>query len=178
MVRYRVRYLLFELQLEQQNEVLASRMVENLSSEDVKCSKDAYESKIDAKSIERAIRSSLNLNFGDIGSSKIMRDLNIKYFNVDTHLGLLRTGRSYFRMLWASMTLINSLNEIPCSFRVIHVSGTIKKCQLATKIYDRKVLINLALIIAAQKETNPQKVVEQVKAKYVVPAIPVNSFDD
>lgn len=75
MVRFRVRYLLFEVQLEQQNEVLASRMARNIESDGSSETEEA-KSAIDAKSIEKAIRNSLILNFGDEGSSKIMRDLD------------------------------------------------------------------------------------------------------
>ncbi|KAG0057311.1 hypothetical protein BGZ89_001883 [Linnemannia elongata] len=40
-------------------------------------------------------------------------------------------------IVWGALTFINQLKGRPCIIKVIHTSGTIKKCQLTTIKYDR-----------------------------------------
>lgn len=57
--------------------------------------------------------------------------LAVKYFSPLTSKGIVRVGREHFRLVWAALTYINKIDKTGVIIRVIRVSGTIKKCELA-----------------------------------------------
>ncbi|OMJ22157.1 Ribonuclease P/MRP protein subunit POP5 [Smittium culicis] len=58
-------------------------------------------------------------------------------------MGIVRVSRDNYRMLWASMTMISQIKTYFCRFTVIHVSGSINKCQKAAIQNDKRLILNL-----------------------------------
>ncbi|KAK3831772.1 MAG: hypothetical protein JOS17DRAFT_684277 [Linnemannia elongata] len=84
-----------------------------------------------------ALKDSIAENFGDYGAGLTQRPLTLKYFSPHTNVGILRISREEMHIVWGALTFINQLKGRPCIIKVIHTSGTIKKCQLTTIKYDR-----------------------------------------
>ncbi|KAG9062683.1 hypothetical protein KI688_004988 [Linnemannia hyalina] len=72
-----------------------------------------------------ALKDSIAENFGDYGAGLTQRPLTCEYPLEEMHI------------VWGALTFINQLKGRPCIIKVIHTSGTIKKCQLTTIKYDR-----------------------------------------
>lgn len=56
----------------------------------------------------------------------------VKYLSPATSTFILRVSRAYFRLVWAALTFMDCVpvrNGKPCTFRVVHVSGTIRKVE-------------------------------------------------
>lgn len=56
----------------------------------------------------------------------------VKYLSPATSTFILRVSRAYFRLVWAALTFMDSVpvrNGKSCTFRVVHVSGTIRKVE-------------------------------------------------
>lgn len=116
MVRFKARYLLFEILFEEEGVVIDS---------------------LSAGSIASAIRESIELHFGPHGSG-LTTSMNVKYFSPLTNLGIVRIGRDHHRMLWAALTFMNSLKKLSCCIRVIHLGGTIKSTQKQAIEYNKR----------------------------------------
>ena len=120
MVRVKSRYLLFEINFED------DLILESLTS----------------SSITTIVKESIEANFGSFGSG-VTSSIQIKYFSPFTNIGILRMPREHGRMVWASLTFITKIKKIPCRIRVLHVSGTIKSAQKHTIEYNQKMLLKL-----------------------------------
>ncbi|RPA87313.1 hypothetical protein BJ508DRAFT_203328 [Ascobolus immersus RN42] len=118
MVRYKARYLLFE--------VLYPEGPPNGTGSYHTPSPNSTNEKIIAK----AIRDSIALNFGDwgLGTSSYM---NVKFFKAQISKGIVRCARDHFRTVWAALTLLRELNGKPVIIRVVRCSGTILKAKKA-----------------------------------------------
>ncbi|KAI5921550.1 ribonuclease P/MRP protein subunit [Camillea tinctor] len=81
----------------------------------------------------RGIRAEVANLFGDYGSGAIEGgSLSVKYLSQATSTFILRTSRSSYRFVWSALSFINSIpvkNGKPCIFRVVHVSGTMRKAE-------------------------------------------------
>ncbi|KAI1647911.1 Rpp14 family protein [Daldinia loculata] len=81
----------------------------------------------------RGIRAEVASLFGDYGSGLIEGgNLGVKYFSHATSTFILRISRSSYRLVWAALTFMSSVpvkNGKPCVFRVVHVSGTMRKAE-------------------------------------------------
>ncbi|KAK0745093.1 Rpp14/Pop5 family-domain-containing protein [Apiosordaria backusii] len=78
------------------------------------------------------IRSEIASLFGDCGSGAIDRSLQVKYFSPATSTFILRVSRSHYRLVWAALSFMQTLpakNGRPCIFRVVRVSGTMRKVE-------------------------------------------------
>ncbi|KAL7751518.1 RNA-binding protein pop5 [Sorochytrium milnesiophthora] len=115
MVRLKNRYLLFQLSFKDKNKVDTA-----LSTETVK----------------RAIRDSIDENFGVLGAGLTGHSLTVKYFSAFTNVGIVRATRDHYRIAWAAMTFVTQILQQPCRIVVLHCSGTIIKCQKAALKYD------------------------------------------
>ncbi|XDG09274.1 hypothetical protein ABKA04_008889 [Annulohypoxylon sp. FPYF3050] len=98
----------------------------------------------------RGIRAEVANLFGDYGSGAMEGgSLGLKYFSHATSTFILRISRSSYRLVWAALTFMTSIpikNGKPCVFRVIHVSGTMRKVE------EEAVRRARALIFAAQND--------------------------
>ncbi|KAI0010023.1 Rpp14 family protein [Xylariaceae sp. FL0662B] len=81
----------------------------------------------------RAIRAEIASLFGDYGSGTVEGgSLTVKYFSQATSTFILRTSRSSYRFVWAALTFMNRIpvrNGKSCIFRVVHVSGTMRRAE-------------------------------------------------
>lgn len=56
----------------------------------------------------------------------------MKYLSRATSTFIVRTSRTHYRLIWAALTLMDCIpipEGSPCVFRVVHVSGTIRKAE-------------------------------------------------
>lgn len=84
------------------------------------------------QSLARAIRTQVNTLFGDYGSGAVERSLQVKYLSLATSTFILRVSRTHYRLVWAALTFMDHIpgkNGRPCIFRVVRVSGTIRKIE-------------------------------------------------
>ncbi|KAK1750981.1 hypothetical protein QBC47DRAFT_90242 [Echria macrotheca] len=80
----------------------------------------------------KAIRTEVHALFGDCGSGAIDRSLQVKYLSQATSTFILRISRSHYRLVWAALSFMNSVpvkNGRSCVYRVVRVSGTIRKVE-------------------------------------------------
>ncbi|KXJ85508.1 Rpp14 family protein [Microdochium bolleyi] len=81
----------------------------------------------------RALRAEIAINFGDYGSGAIEGGgLSIKYLSPATSTFILKINRPYYRLVWTALTMMDSVpvrDGKPCVFRVVHVSGTIRRAE-------------------------------------------------
>ena len=71
--------------------------------------------------------------FGDIGSGKL-QNFQVKYANEITNLVIIRISRESLKMLQTVLFFINEIEGKEVRFRIIHVSGTIKKIEEKAKL--------------------------------------------
>ncbi|KAG8954404.1 hypothetical protein FRC04_011731 [Tulasnella sp. 424] len=67
----------------------------------------------------------------------------VKYYSPTTKICIIRVARDHHRIAWGAITLITELRNQPCIPHVIHVSGTLKKVQLAAIQYNRVLVAKL-----------------------------------
>lgn len=83
-------------------------------------------------SLLRAIRAQVATLFGDYGAGAVERSLQVKYLSLATSTFILRVSRTHYRLVWAALTFMDRVpGKIgrPCTFRVVRVSGTIRKIE-------------------------------------------------
>ncbi|TVY43438.1 Ribonuclease P/MRP protein subunit [Lachnellula occidentalis] len=96
---------------------------------------------LNAQTLLRAIRAGVAELFGDYGSGAIASSLAngeaanqppVKYLSPATSTFILRVSRDHYRIAWAALSFMNSVpvkNGKNCVFRVVRVSGTIRKAE-------------------------------------------------
>lgn len=104
----------------------------------------------------KGIRSEVAALFGDCGSGAIDRSLQgkmqqkkqkkssvrakhktltdaaVKYLSTATSTFILRVSRAHYRLVWAALSFMNRVpvwDGRPCVFRVVRVSGTVRKVE-------------------------------------------------
>ena len=73
----------------------------------------------------------------------------VKYLSNPTSTFIVRVNREHFRLVWAALTFMDRVpghDGKPCIFRVVHVSGTIRKVE------EEAIRRARALILAAKDE--------------------------
>ncbi|KAH8681535.1 Rpp14 family [Xylariales sp. PMI_506] len=79
----------------------------------------------------RGIRAEVAALFGDYGSGAI-GSLQVKYISPATSTFILKVNRAHYRLVWTALT---AMDHVPvrdgkdCTFRVVRVSGTIRKAE-------------------------------------------------
>ncbi|PVZ98666.1 hypothetical protein BB558_005322 [Smittium angustum] len=157
MVRFKNRYISFKIDIENEYEIQSGskeskKSVVNLSISD----------------IDSTIRTFVNSNYGDAGMSLLIGNMTVKYFSPVTKLGILRVARDHYRMLWSSLTMISQIKSKRCRFSVLHISGTINKCQKAAISFDRELILKhfkeeLRIKDSILIESNAKKTLESSK---------------
>ncbi|KAK3938779.1 ribonuclease P/MRP protein subunit POP5 [Diplogelasinospora grovesii] len=83
----------------------------------------------------KAIRGEVAALFGDCGAGAVDRSLQVKYLSSATSTFILRISRAHYRLVWAALAFMNSLPVgrpgRPCVYRVVRVSGTMRKVEQA-----------------------------------------------
>ncbi|WVZ61077.1 LOW QUALITY PROTEIN: hypothetical protein U9M48_011004, partial [Paspalum notatum var. saurae] len=81
--------------------------------------------------ITKAIRDSIQLNFGECGLAASLGSLQVKYVNPVTKLCIIRVSREDHQKVWAAITMVRCIGKIPVSFNLLDVSGSIRGCKKA-----------------------------------------------
>ncbi len=120
----------------------------------------------------RAVRTEIGQLFGDYGlgalgghlSGELRRHAErtvrvmyilltlapVKYLSLATSTFILRCSRDHYKMLWAALTVMDHVpvrDGRPCMFRVVRVSGTIRKAE------EEAIRQARALVLAAKEGT-------------------------
>jgi ribonuclease P/MRP protein subunit POP5 len=80
----------------------------------------------------KAIRSQVTSLWGDYGAGAVERSLQVKYLSNATSTFILRISRAHHRIVRSALAFMNRIptkDGRPCVFRVVHVSGTIRKVE-------------------------------------------------
>lgn len=75
----------------------------------------------------------------------------VKYLSLATSTFILRCSRTHYRLLWAALTVMDRVpvkDGRPCLFRVVRVSGTMRKAE------EEAIRQARALILAARAEAS------------------------
>jgi RNase P/RNase MRP subunit POP5 len=96
----------------------------------------------DAGKMANILRSQVELLFGDVGSGKISKNLQVKYLNNFTNLLIVRVGKEHLKLLWTMLALCNEIEGEKVKMHIIGVSGTIKKCETRAKKFLEKWMVN------------------------------------
>ncbi|KAF0890596.1 hypothetical protein E2562_003798, partial [Oryza meyeriana var. granulata] len=81
--------------------------------------------------ITKAIRDSIQLNFGECGLAACLGSLQVKYVNPITKICVIRVSREDHQKVWAAITMVRSIGKIPVSFNLRDMSGSIRACKKA-----------------------------------------------
>ncbi|KAK1598275.1 Rpp14/Pop5 family protein [Colletotrichum navitas] len=86
------------------------------------------------QSLLKAIRAEVAILFGDYGSGAIEGNLQVKYLSPATSTFILKVKRAHYRLVWAALTFMKCVplktgEGKPCIFKVVRVSGTIRKAE-------------------------------------------------
>lgn len=93
----------------------------------------------DSLALARLVRRQVAELFGDYGIGMVGKNLVVKYLSPATSTAIIRCPRDHYRLVWAALTMVTELPKPrdeskeptkPCVFRVVRVSGTIKKIEL------------------------------------------------
>jgi ribonuclease P/MRP protein subunit POP5 len=104
---------------------------------------------LDAHLLTKAIRGEVSALFGDYGTGAIAESLAgtsksvfarmvtkhiipVRYLSTATSTFILRVSRAHYRIAWAALSFMNAVpvkNGRSCVFRVVRVSGTIRKAE-------------------------------------------------
>ncbi|KPM43617.1 hypothetical protein AK830_g2970 [Neonectria ditissima] len=98
----------------------------------------------------KGIRAEVASLFGDYGSGALGGSLSVKYLSLATSTFILRCPRAQYQLLWSALTFMDRVpvkDGRPCIFRVVRVSGTIRKAEEEAIRQAKKV------ILAAREET-------------------------
>ncbi|CZS99863.1 hypothetical protein WAI453_003510 [Rhynchosporium graminicola] len=80
----------------------------------------------------RGLRAEISSTFGDFGMGAVSESLTVKYLSPATSTFILRVSRAHYRIVWAALSLMKSVpiqDGKKCVFRVVRVSGTIRKAE-------------------------------------------------
>ncbi|KAF9766976.1 hypothetical protein IL306_000524 [Fusarium sp. DS 682] len=100
----------------------------------------------------KGIRAEVASLYGDYGSGSLM-SCSVKYLSLATSTFILRCSRAHYQMLWSALTIMDHVpvkDGRPCIFRVVRVSGTIRKAE------EEAIRQAKRLILAAKEETGSQ----------------------
>ncbi|KAF8339790.1 uncharacterized protein EI90DRAFT_3037758 [Cantharellus anzutake] len=78
----------------------------------------------------QALKESVQTNFGEWGAGSLDK-LSVRYYSPVTNICIIRAPRERYRLAWGALTLLSALEDVRYIPRVIKVSGTVKKLQLA-----------------------------------------------
>ncbi|RMJ07452.1 hypothetical protein CDV36_012938 [Fusarium kuroshium] len=104
--------------------------------------------KLSPQALLKGIRSEIASLFGDYGSGAL-GSISVKYLSLATSTFILRCSRAHYQMLWSALTFMDHVpvkDGRPCIFRVVRVSGTIRKAEEEAIRQAKK------LILAAKEE--------------------------
>ncbi|SPN99571.1 related to POP5 Protein required for processing of tRNAs and rRNAs [Cephalotrichum gorgonifer] len=99
---------------------------------------------VNAQTLSRGIKSAVATLFGDYGLGATESNLSVKYLSRATSTFIIKTSRTHYRLVWAALTFMDQV-PVPegstCIFRVVHVSGTIRKAEQEAVKRARKLIL-------------------------------------
>ncbi|THV49163.1 hypothetical protein BGAL_0208g00140 [Botrytis galanthina] len=140
-----------------------------------------------SRALLRGIQLEVANLFGDYGSGAIADSIAVKYLSSATSTFILRVSRAHYRIVWAALSLMNSLpikNGKNCVFRVVRVSGTIRKAEEEAIRRAREMILKARRDLGEQSESTLEKMFGTNKgataksAKDVMMVDAVDSEDD
>ncbi|KAH7017729.1 Rpp14/Pop5 family-domain-containing protein [Ilyonectria destructans] len=102
----------------------------------------------------KGIRAEVASLFGDYGSGALGGSVSVKYLSLATSTFILRCPRAHYQLLWSALTFMDRVpvkDGKPCIFRVIRVSGTIRKAE------EEAIRQAKMIILAAKEESSGAK---------------------
>lgn len=155
MVRFKERYLLVNILHPEGNASTAKKTDKPVS--DILIYNRPTTDHVTPQGLLRAIRAQVGMLFGDYGSGAVDRSLQVKYLSLATSTFILRISRSHYRLVWAALTTMNELpakNGKPCTFRVVRVSGTIRKIEEDAVRRAKQIMLAAEEEMAGNKSAN------------------------
>ena len=116
------------------------------------------ETKIRHTDLSGTINKSIEKFYGDLGAAEMTPSFSLIYFNQNTNLCILRTARNLEKKFHTLLSFIQKIEEVDVKFKVIHKSGSIKKCKKFMLEYCTEQLIELY----RKNDTNEKKIVIDV----------------
>ncbi|KAF7947800.1 hypothetical protein EAE96_008879 [Botrytis aclada] len=113
-----------------------------------------------SRALLRGIQLEVANLFGDYGSGAIADSIAVKYLSSATSTFILRVSRAHYRIVWATLSLMNSLpikNGRNCVFRVVRVSGTIRKAEEEAIRRAREMILKARRDLGEQSESTLEK---------------------
>jgi ribonuclease P/MRP protein subunit POP5 len=125
----------------------------------------------------KGIRSQVSALFGDYGSGAVSDSLmgkflsslkcflrinwgTVKYLSHATSTFILRVSRAHYKIVWAALSFMNTLpgrSGKKCVFRVVRVSGTIRKCEEEAIRRAKEMMIKARRELEDKKESTLDK---------------------
>ncbi|WFC94971.1 assembly of actin patch protein [Malassezia brasiliensis] len=98
---------------------------------------------VNAYGIAKALRASLQQNFGDAAAGAYGGPLTCKYYSPKSGIAIVRCAREGMRYVWASATLLNEIEGQPVRICTYACGGTIRKLQRKAIAIDRYYILQL-----------------------------------
>lgn len=95
---------------------------------------------INVASISKALQLTLQYQFGVWGSSMGRSNFHVRYYNLFTGICIIRVPRQAVYSVAYSLANMSKLHSQSCQISILHISGTIKKCQLNAIELSRHIL--------------------------------------
>ena len=109
------------------------------------------------------LRSHIALLFGDYGLGTAASGLKIIYLSPATATAILRCPRASYRMVWAALSFVTTLEVRPrrgeegrsggCVIRVVRVSGTIRKAEEEAVRRARQEIVRVKMLEGGEGKT-------------------------
>jgi RNase P/RNase MRP subunit POP5 len=107
--------------------------------------------------IAKALNNSIEYYYGDYGNIPLRYGYQVKYFNSITGLCLIRVPRNFCQTVVYSTTNVKKLNGKGVKLDILHISGTINRCQQIAIELSRQYLKEFALQAYLQGEKDKEK---------------------
>ena len=102
--------------------------------------------------------------------TKIYIPSKVKYLSPATSTFILRVSRAHYRIVWAALSFMDVVpvtNGRSCNFRVVRVSGTIRKVEEEAIRRAREILLRARNDVADQASKSLDKVLGKVEETHL-----------
>lgn len=115
----------------------------------------ANNNKLKPSDLSQEIHRSIEKFYGDYGMATMMPSFSLIYFNSNTNLAIFRIARDLAERFRHLLTFIRRIGEngVDVTFKVVHVSGSIKKCKQFLLGYCNRRLGEIYLLTMQHKES-------------------------
>lgn len=123
----------------------------------------------DDKAFINELRDKIYQTHGDFGVACLNRGFSVKKYDPLDGNMILGVRREFHKMVMSNIPLICSVNRIPCSASIFHLSGTLRGCLKELKL---DYLKNLRATIAQKQSRDGQKLIHSNKETFIVKKVP------